>query len=510
MGSAGLSELVRSAAVALGVVASWDALRRGRGRIAWSAGPAVLDRNRGDGHPFAPMSEPTPEHRFRVGSLSYTRAGILKIAGWLLFADIGLAFRGRALGPMIQLLLKGLGANNQWIALATVTIPQGLSLIFNPVVAHFSDRHRSRWGRRLPFIFVTVPILTVTTAAMGFAPFLGVQLHGLLGASSPGEQVCGLIAFMAIFIIFDLAAIVQGRTWGGLLNDILAQTVLGRFMAGARIVSLVVGIVFNQFFLAKVNEYQTAAFLILAAIYGSTMVILVFTVREGEYPPPPPPVEGKGLVAFWGNVVGFLKECFGNPYYRWVMLMLCIDDIAFGAVNTFSLLHSQHLNMSLQTYGTCAAIQYTFGFLAAYPIGALADRFHPFRVSAIALLVYGIFALWSGFFIKDTTTFIIGFMAHGIFATTYNTAAASMGFRLLARSRFTVLSAGTGIVGTLLSMLVTPLLGMLLDASDNQYRLTYLVGAGYVFLGIPLYIIVWRKFVARGGPDNYVAPDEVT
>jgi len=456
------------------------------------------------------MNDPIPQTEFKVGTLSYTKEKLLKVCSWLLVADLGLAFRGRALGPMIQFLLKGFGVSNQTIAWATVTFPQGLSLVLNPVVAHYSDRCRSRWGRRIPFIFLTVPILTLTMAAMGFTPLWAKHLHQQLGSYSPGEQTCGLIAFLVVFTVFDLAAIVQGRTWGGLINDILPQKVLGRFMAAARIISLVVGIVFNQFFLVHVQHYQLTAFLILSGIYGSTMIILVLGVREGEYPPPPPAVDSKGLKALWDNAKEFLKECYGNPYYRWVMLMLCIDDIAFGAVNTFSLFHAQSLNMNMQTYGSCVAAQYVIGLCLAYPIGSLADKYHPFRVSAIALLLYGLFALWSGLFISNTTTFVIGFMAHGIFATSYNTAAASMGFRLLARSRYTVLSAGTGIVGTALSMVVTPLLGWVLDLSHSQYRFTYLVGFGYVMMGIPLYIIVYRKFLALGGPRNYVAPDDDT
>jgi MFS family permease len=128
----------------------------------------------------------------------------------------------------------------------------------------------------------------------------------------------------------------------------------------------------------------------------------------------------------------------------------------------------------------------------------------------VVLLLYGVAAAWSGFYIHDTTTFVIGFMAHGVFATSYNTSAAAMGYRLLARSRFTVLSAGTAIVGTLITMIVTPLLGLLLDLLHDQYRYSYLVGAGYVLFGVPLYIIVYRKFLARGGLANYVAPGEST
>lgn len=451
-------------------------------------------------------SDPT-EGSFTVGTLRYTRRALLAVCSWLLVADIGLSFRGRALGPMIQLLLKGLGASNFLIA-STGTIGATLSLICNPIVASYSDRTRTRWGRRVPFIFITVPILTLSMALMGFSPQLGNFLHRLLGTWSPSEQTCGLIAFIAIFIVHDLAGIVQGRTWGGLINDVVPHKVLGRYAAASRIISLAVGIIFNQFLLARVESYQLTAFLVLSAIYAMGMIVLVLFIREGDYPPPPPRPPGRGVLHAWYATVAFVKDCYGNPYYRWVMIMLCIDDVAFSAVNQFSLLHAKSLNMDLQTYGTCQAAQYLIALPLAYPIGVLADRFHPFRVSAIFLFLYGVGALWSGINIHDSRTFVIGFMLHGIFATSYNTAAATMGNRLLARSRFLILAAGQGIVGTVLTMLVTPALGVALDWTGDQYRYSYLVGAGYVVLGVPLYVIVYRKFKALGGPDHYVAPDE--
>ena len=102
-----------------------------------------------DATTLPPGGAPDREAAFTVGTLAYTKRAVLRVCAWILVADTGLAFRARALGPMIQLLLKGLGASNQVIAWTTVTLPQGLSLIFNPIVAHHSDRYRSRWGRQI-------------------------------------------------------------------------------------------------------------------------------------------------------------------------------------------------------------------------------------------------------------------------------------------------------------------------------------------------------------------------
>ena len=57
------------------------------------------------------------EGSFTIGTLRYTRRTLLTVCSWLLVADIGLAFRARALGKMIQLLLRGMGASNFLIAM---------------------------------------------------------------------------------------------------------------------------------------------------------------------------------------------------------------------------------------------------------------------------------------------------------------------------------------------------------------------------------------------------------
>ena len=52
-----------------------------------------------------------------------------------------------------------------------------------------SDRHRGRWGRRIPFLLIPTPIIVLSVVGLAFSPLLGRHLHSALGASSPTHDV---------------------------------------------------------------------------------------------------------------------------------------------------------------------------------------------------------------------------------------------------------------------------------------------------------------------------------
>ncbi|MFA4943950.1 MAG: hypothetical protein WC789_04535 [Lentisphaeria bacterium] len=61
-------------------------------------------------HPGPPGEIPQPAEcpppRWSVGTLSYTRGGLLALFGWLLWGDFAWSMKERAIGPVGQLLRK--------------------------------------------------------------------------------------------------------------------------------------------------------------------------------------------------------------------------------------------------------------------------------------------------------------------------------------------------------------------------------------------------------------------
>jgi len=92
-----------------------------------------------------------------VGSLTYTAGGLAVVFCWLLWGDFAWSMRDRAVPAVMQLLFKRFGASDMVTGLIFSSLPAALGMIISPIVSYKSDRLRTRWGRRIPFLIVPVP-----------------------------------------------------------------------------------------------------------------------------------------------------------------------------------------------------------------------------------------------------------------------------------------------------------------------------------------------------------------
>ncbi len=102
-----------------------------------------------------PMPKPLKRRaRRRVKSgapetLTYTTAGLV-VVFWLLWGDFAWSMRDRAIPPTVQLLLNKFGASDMIAGLLFGSLPPAIGLILGPIISYKIDRHRGRWGRRIP------------------------------------------------------------------------------------------------------------------------------------------------------------------------------------------------------------------------------------------------------------------------------------------------------------------------------------------------------------------------
>ncbi len=223
-----------------------------------------------------------------VGTLTYSFAGLAMLFGLLLIGDFVWAMRDRAINPVAQLMLRNLHAPDLVVGLLMSSFPTALGLLIGPVISMKSDRLRSRRGRRLPFLLFSAPFAALAMFGLAFTPWLGREVHQLLGPYSPGLTVTGIAVFMVFWTIFDLACVVANSVFGGLVNDVVPRELLGRFFGLFRIVSLIAGIIFNFWIMGHAEDHFAAIFMGTGALYGIGFSWICFKVKEGEYPPPEP------------------------------------------------------------------------------------------------------------------------------------------------------------------------------------------------------------------------------
>lgn len=441
---------------------------------------------------------------WKVGTLTYSMGGLCVLFFWLLWGDFAWSLKERSVPGVAQLLFQKHGATDALIGLLLVSLPAALAMIIGPIISYRSDRFRSRWGRRIPFLIIPAPIAVAAMIGMAYSPQIAFYIESVLRIHYFGLSVSTLILLGIFWTLFEFASIIANSVFGGLINDVVPQEVMGRFFGLFRALSLTAGIVFNYSVFGHAETHYQWIFIGVAAIYGFGFTAMCLKVKEGDYPQLD---KSEANIGFLSATWVYFRECFGSSYYLLFFGAMALAGISVGPVNAFSLLYAKSMGMSMDSYGKCLAATYTVSLILAYPLGMLADRFHPLRVTVFTMALYALAMVLSGLYVKSVTGFAVALIAHGVLSGVYFTASASIGQRLLPKVRFAEMASAGSIVSCLASIALAPAVGFLLDSTGHAYRYTFYVGAGLSMLALAALVLLHDRFVSLGGVDGYRAPD---
>jgi MFS family permease len=448
-----------------------------------------------------------PHKIWHAGTLGYTTSGLIRLFCWLLWGDFAWSMRDRTVGPVLQMMLKKFSASDTLTGILLGSLPLIISMILSPVISYKSDNHRGRWGRRIPFLLIPTPFIALAMVGLAFSPLFGESLHRILGSHSPGLNHATLLFFALFWTIFGVSTVVANAVFGGLINDVVPEPVLGRFFGAFRALSLIAGIAFNYWLFGKAEVEYFWVFLGMGTLYGVGFSLMCLKVKEGQYPSVPSAGRNRGVGAFLVAAKSYFKECFGISYYWWYYAASSLSWMAFMPFGLFNYYYATSLKMDSDTFGKCTALTFVFSLLLAYPLGVLADRLHPLRLALIVQSIYVLMTLLAGMLVNDATSFGIALVIHGVLSGTWMTAAASLGQRLLPKENFAQFSSAGGIIGSLCGIVAGPAAGLFLDrVVDHDYRYTFFMNSGMAALAFVAGLVLYRKFIALGGPKNYVAP----
>lgn len=450
--------------------------------------------------------EATPR-TWSVGTLTYTLSGLVLLGVWLVMGDLAYYLRERSAAPVTQLMLKKYGATDFVTGIFLLTIPWTAILFVGPAVSYWSDRYRGRWGRRIPFLMVPIPFVTLSMIGLAFSPTLGARLHEWLGGDPLQPNRSILLVMGLCWAVFEIGVVISNSVFGGLINDVVPRDLLGRFYGMFRAVGLAVGVLFNYKIIGHAEEHFTVILATIGVVYGIAFTTMCLRVKEGHYPPPPPPAAGQMAGPVRQAVAGYFRDCFARPYYLWVFVFLGLANLAFVPVNTFSIYAAKSYGLSMESYGKYLVATFLCSFALAVPLGWLADRFHPLRVGLVALGVY-VALMGAGFlWMRDSASFGWMFLAHGVLSGSFFTGFAAITQLLFPTQKFAQFAAAAGLVAAVFNMALGPMLGGALDALGNDYRYTFLAGGLIGFIAIMAGLVVHARWRRLGGKNHYVAPE---
>jgi hypothetical protein len=285
---------------------------------------------------------------------------------------------------------------------------------------------------------------------------------------------------------------------------------------------------FLYFGLGKAETHYVPIFLGMAALYGVFFTAMCLKVREGEYPPPQPDIEPDVVVRpeqvpnrlvlpyamqinrlsrIAAAVESYFRESFSNPYYLWFFASLALAEMAYQPINLFSIYFAKAVGMSIDVYGKFGALQLSISFLLAFPLGWLADKIHPLRLTMISLGLYAITSLLAFFFVRTPMTFAAAHVICGVCAGMWLTATAPLGPAILPKLRFMQYLSALHIVGSVGRIIIGTACGSFLDYMQHDYHYIYIWASVLITMSLFASIVVHQKFMALGGPKGYVAPE---
>jgi len=458
----------------------------------------------------------------RRGTLVYTRAGLAMLFIWLLWGDFCFTLMEQVIPSIMPLKLKALNTPNWLMATILTAIPTAMATVVSPVLGYQSDRLRTRWGRRIPFLFIATPFVALSLCLMAFSPEIGSFIHRTVLAGSnisPAAVIIGCIAvFMMGYKFFDL---VSNLIFSYLLNDVVPATHLTRFYALFRIAGIVASASYN-YFIFQFGESHTREVLLCAALlYFAGFMQMCWKLKEGEYPPPPETLDKR--TGFKSEAKTYFKECFIHRIYWYYFLHTACWNIG-GASYIFTIFLNLSLGVTLDQHGKILGVAQILTALLLYPAGMLADRLHPLRVMVwvkigiLASVLLNMIWLFKTFSPQTNFYILVGITALALpLNVMYAAAMSPMIMRLLPASRFGQFCSACFMMVSLFSILSGVAVGATFDlirhllpeavwGKDYCYRFAPVWTFIFFSIGLVFLLLLFREWKRCGGDAAYKAP----
>ncbi len=451
---------------------------------------------------------PLAQKTWRVGTLVYDRRQLFSVFFWMLWGDFVLNIMDNGVGSNVALIqLNKYGASKTAIGLLTGSVPEFLSIFMVAIISTWSDRHRGPMGRRMPFMFWSAPPIAICLAAMGFSPQLATWMQRHVPGLMAGLSVSAMtITLFSIFYIgYRFGDLFPQSVYYYLWTDAIPHEVMGTFVSLFRIVATA-GTLLFQFFLLKHCEDNPALICMICAVaYLLVFVLMCLRVKEGEYPPPEPPPPGTPVERAMRTIRRYIKECYSLSFYWKYFLFTFCFMCGFRPFNNFLLLYGKEtLKMPLESYGRWTALASLVQIVALFAAGPVIDRVHPIRAGLFGYVVMCATAVLSYCFISGPTSFGLWVVATFAAIAIYQSATGALNPRILPKEQYGQFCSANAMIWHLGLMVLTPILGFLLDTFGNAMMFVWFFSFSAV--GIVAMFLVYRDWKAMGGERGYRPP----
>lgn len=465
---------------------------------------------------------------YRAGTLVYTRGRLQAVFAWLLAGEVVFTLVDMLEPKLLPVLLKLHGATDTQIAVIIGSFNAALQFLIMPPAGYFSDRLRTRWGRRVPLLLIATPFATLFLALTPFAPELAawMQHTGLGDGWLKALPLAPTVAVFAVLVLlFRSAQTVTNVAFFGLVRDVVPDSHMGRFLGLFRLFGAGGMFILAYWLLGYAETHSRPIFVGVAVLNLVGFAAVCWFVREGAYPPAaigaPAPRPGGRLASAWRT---FLRESYRHPVYLWTYFVrVCIYAALLGLSGFLVFFYQRELGMTLPAVGAMLAWPSLAWVVLAYPVGRLVDRWGAIPVLKLGLAVISLGYTVSFVAVVGPRTFFVSSMVTGVAFWVVMLTQLKLTQEIFHPQRYSQLAgANTALQSIVIAVCVSPLAGWLLDALRDCHRVVELPWAGpvefgpYRMVNLMLAFVyalallgvqrVRHHWIARGGPEGYVPP----
>lgn len=466
------------------------------------------------------FEEKTAPKTWHCGTLTYTKMGLVSLFTFMIWGDFCNSLMQLVIPSIMPLKFKELGASNFLIGLFVTSIPSLLAIFMNPYISFKSDRYRSKWGRRIPFILFTIPPLCISLIMLAFgvdiAHFTSAHLQLLIGYSPSALAVMTIGVFLVIYLFFDQFV---SAVYCGLFNDVVPSVLIGRFMGTIRIVGSSVGFLYNYFVFQYAENHMREIFLGAAALYFFGVGMMCLFVKETQYPPPSDAeqIASRGLK----GIQSYFKESFCHEFYWTKYLYNSCSFMVWAGIGVFMVFFYKEMGLTLGDIGKGSAITSLVVMSTAYFASIFIDRWHPIRISAYSSIMDPLFSVsnfvWLFITLSPSSFFWLHMLGAGLIGALGNSVAGvnalPFDMRLHPQSRFTQFCSAQTLLRSGCAMLAGGLAGFYFDTlkqifphSDYAYRFWFVWCVFWQVAAAFFIYRLYRQWHALGGDAGFRLP----
>lgn len=353
---------------------------------------------------------------------------------------------------------------------------EGLLALFVPLlVGGASDRLRTPWGGRLPFILAGATLAATSLVLLPLGP----------DGSLLWVALCLGAFFVAYFVYYV--------PYNALYPDLVPRKALGRsqgFQGTFRSVGLLIAMALGGIWLAV---WRPLPFLAGAGTVLAVTAVLFVLVRRQDVEEHHHLQQGRGV----REALALART--DDRVRRWMIANTCWEA-SLGSLRTFVVLYFT-LGLGLSLHATSAALAMVgVGALLAAPVaGRMADRFGSRRVMRIALWVFVAGLIPTQF--STTSLYVVAIIPVAFAAVVMMTLPYALLIELLPQRRAHGAGAGLFQLSRGLGILCGPLLaGLATEASRNlEGPFSYAETSGYsAIFGVSLvFLVISVPFIQR-------------